>query len=291
MNKKQTNKFHQISKIMTGSLFILTLSQTVYAVPEEIAIPRLVELSQIPTQASINEVIALAQEGSTNEMRQQFVFTALVQIGPSNSGDEFARSILDDDASPIRMMQGALGYLAEHPESWMVPYAEKFIANTYDGSIRSMAAYLAGSLNLTGQIPTIKEIITNNTYGNIRNEAVYGLARLVPVTEFDTTIDASNLRDWDKTLAKTLNQFWQADEATKDRLVGQLLGRSEGIFPVSALRYILENNKTELIQKYIVRSDDTSLSVYPVHQNTLRTLGYEISGNINAIVVTKKPLL
>jgi len=261
---------------------------------EEIAIPRLIALSQTqqPTQATIDEVLALAQEGSTNQMRQQFVFTALIQIGPSNSADNYAKTILDDAASPIRSKQGALGYLAEHPTAWMVPYAEQYIADTFDGETRAMAAYLAGALNLTAQIDTIKSILNNTSYGDARQQAMYGLAKLLPTTEFTAFIDSTNLGQWDRKLAKQLNEFLQADITTKETKIPFLLRRSEMIFPLAAMRYLVEANKTELIKQYVVRGDSASLSVSSLfYKRLLRILGYEITGNIDAVVITQKPLI
>jgi len=55
---------------------------------------------------------------------------------------------------------------------------------------------------------------------------------------------------------------------------------------------MLENNKTELLKTYVVRGDDVSVTItHPVFEALLRILGYDISGNINAIIITKKTLL
>jgi len=89
--KRHSNTFYKVFAFIRKYLVLLLISSTAYATTEEIAIPCLVVLSQIPTQASIDEVLALAQEGSTNQMRQQFVFAALVQIGPSNSAYQYAK--------------------------------------------------------------------------------------------------------------------------------------------------------------------------------------------------------
>jgi len=284
------------SQQITIGLIAILLSQTqAYAItPEEEAIPRIIELSQTqqPTQATIDEVLALAQEGSTNQMRQQFVWTALIQIGPSNSGDQYAKDTLDDAASPIRSKQGALGYLAEHPAPWMVPYAEQYIVDTFDGEARAMAAYLAGALNLSAQVDTIKSILSNSSYGDARQQAMYGLAKLIPSTEFTAFIDTTDLNQWDKTLAKQLNDFLQTDVTSKETKIPFLLRRSEMIFPLAAMQYMLESNNTELIKQYVVNGDESTINLNSVvYEKLLRILGYEITGNIDAIVITKKPLL
>lgn len=281
-----------IQNLSSGILCVL-VSLPVYALtPEDQAIPRILQLSKIPTVESVNEVIALAQEGSTNLMRQQFVFTALVQIGPSVAGDNYAKSILDNDNSPARSVQGALGYLAEHAASWMEPYAEKYLASSYNGETRSMAAYLAGALNMTAKVDIIKEVLNNSSYGGVRSQAAYGLAPLISAADFEVTIDATDLRDWDKELAKQINAFIQADEAIKSDKISSMLKRSEIIFPVTAMRYMLQSNNIELLKRYVIYGNDVSVSIrYPNYETLLRILGYEITGNINNVVVTKKALL
>lgn len=289
MNKILLKKLQKLS----GGILCVLVSLPVYALtPEEQAIPRIVQLSKIPTTESVNEVIALAQEGSTNLMRQQFVFTALIQIGPSVAGDNYAKSILDTASSPIRSVQGALGYLAEHPAAWMIPYAEQYLADTFDGETRSMAAYLAGALNMTEKVDIIKEVISNSSYGAVRRQAAYGLAPLISTTDYEVTIDATDLSDWDKQLAKQLNVFLQADEATKANKIGSMLKRSEFIFPLAAMRYMLVSNNIELLKRYVVQGNDVNLGIrYPTYQTLLRILGYDITGNINEVVVSKKALL
>jgi len=57
------------------------------------------------------------------------------------------------------------------------------------------------------------------------------------------------------------------------------------------MRYLLVAKNTDLLKKYIVQDDDTSIQIHPNYQVLLRILGYEITGNIDSIIVIKKPLL
>ena len=273
---------------LVGAVLLSTLaSQSVGAVTDEIAIQRLVELSRIPTSASVNEVIALATEGSTNEMRLQFAVTALIHIGPSLAGDAYIKSILGDVDSPPVSVKGALAYFAERPEIWMAPYATQFLADTYSGEIRSQAAYLAGALGMTAKIETIETVVNNNTYGDARLEAAYGLANLLPEAEFAATIDATGLSDWDKKLAKQLNTFLQADNSTKDGKVSSYLNKSEFILSLVAMRHMLETENEELLKHYVVRESEIGIDVpSPMHNLMLRILGYEISGDIDNLTIS-----
>ena len=77
------NKYWFILSIIIASSYT-TITKA--ATDDQTAVNRLLQLSTIPTQASIDEAIALGSEGSTNKMRQQYVFTVLIRIGPSGSG-------------------------------------------------------------------------------------------------------------------------------------------------------------------------------------------------------------
>lgn len=62
-----------LSKLNSGRICLLILSAMVSQVvpaqtPEDQAIPRLMQLSRIPTAASVDEILDLAAEGSTNQM-------------------------------------------------------------------------------------------------------------------------------------------------------------------------------------------------------------------------------
>jgi hypothetical protein len=278
-------------KIVFTWLFLVALSVPANAAitPEDQAIPRLVQLSKIPTAASVNEVIALAQEGSTNQMRLQFVMTALIQIGSSTAGDAYVKGILDNANSPAMSVKGGLVYLAQRPEPWMNPYAEKFLATTYDGETRCMAAKLAGALGLTTSVNIIEQIISTSSYDTrARAQAAYGLANLIPVANFTPVIDATDIVDWDKSLAKKLNVFLQANDTDKAAQMGQILKRSEFIFPLAGMRYILQTNNTTLLKQYVVQGNSTSITIpSKAHQLFIRMLGYQITGNINSIVISK----
>jgi len=285
---------YPLPRTLLSALLICTLSAPLYAAitPEEQVIPRIVQLSKIPTTESVNEVIALAQEGSTNKMRLQFVMTALIQIGASTAGDAYVKGILDDANAADMSVKGGLAYLAQRPEPWMVAYAEKFLADSYDGETRCMAAKLAGALGITTSVETIKQIISTSAYGDVRSQAAYGLAQLMPVTDFVTAIDATDMRSWDKTLAKQLNVFVQADAATKESDISKKLKRSEFIFPLAAMRYMLQTNNIELLKKYVVQGDATSLTIpNRAHQLFVRMLGYQITGNIDNVVISQIPAL
>ena len=117
----------------------------------------------------------------------------------------------------------------------MESYATQFLAESNSGEIRSQAAYLAGALNMTSEVTRVKSIVANSAYGDIRLEAAYGLAYLLTVTEFESTIDASDLRSWDKSLAKRLNSFLQADDAGKDAAISAMLSNSEFVMPLAVL--------------------------------------------------------
>jgi len=120
----------------------------------------------------------------------------------------------------------------------------------------------------------------------------YGLAKLIPVTDFVTAIDATDMRSWDKTLAKQLNVFVQADAATKESDISKKLKRSEFIFPLAAMRYMLQTNNIELLKKYVVQGDATSLTIpNRAHQLFVRMLGYQITGNIDNVVISQIPAL
>ncbi len=255
--------------------------------PDEQAVMRLMQLSDIPTQASIDEVVTLANEGSNNEIRQQFIFTALTRIGPSVSGDDYAKSVLDAGTAGTQSLRGALGYLAEHATHWMNPYAETYLAVTKPAEVRCMAAYLAGMLGMSAQKDIIVTILNDPTNGDWRLHAARGLAYLVPIAEFTTLVDATNLKEWDKYIAKTNNKFLQETDANKEQMLSTMLGRADPSLQLIALRYLFANDKIGLLKQHgLVSGDDTSITMSNKSIDALaRILGYTVNGNINAITI------
>ena len=216
--------------------------------------------------------------------------TALIQLGPSVKGDAYVKNLLDTAGTPVRYTQGA--YLAARPDSWMELYAIQYLDESFDGETRAMAASLGGQLGMSDQVNAIKAVIDNKDYGDVRSQAAYGLAYLMPATEFEEYIDSTDLGDWDKSLAKELNGFVFADELTKRDDVPGKLNRSEIIFPVEAMRYLLKPQNSDLLARYLVRADANGVSVpNPRNQMLLRILGYQITGNVNNIVVSPLPPL
>ena len=261
--------------------------------PEEVAVPRLLVLSEISTQASIDEVLALANEGSVYEIRQQFVFTALIRIGASHSGDAYAKTVLDAGTASVTTLRGALGYLASHPASWMNHYAQTYISPDKPGAVRSMAANLAGRLGLTNQKSTIITILNNNSYGNWRIHAALGLAHLVGRDEFKTLLAASSLGAWDKKLVTQYNDFLASSASEKELLIDKLLERSEVFLVLEVFDYLLKNKKILLLKKHsIVKGDEHNIEVNTAHyQAFFRKLGYTVTGNIDDFQVEKLPLI
>ncbi len=251
------------------------------------------QLSTIPTQASIDEVIALASEGSTNVMRQQFVFTALIRIGPSVSADAYAKGILDTGTASAKNLQGALAYLSSHPESWMIPYVATYIQPSQAGIIRSMAAYLAGRLNLTDQKNNILTVMADTTIADDRIHAALGLSHLITGTEFNTVIDGSSMRSWDKKLIHRYHVFNWVSNDEKDKLVSTLYQRSETFLVLTAYEYLLTNNKIDLLKRLkIINEDNGNAAItYPPMQAIVRMLGYQISGTYDAAKITKSALM
>jgi len=275
-------------------LFSLGVAPLALATDDQTAVNRLVELSTIPTQAAIDEVIALGSEGSTNEMRQQFVFTALIRIGPSVSGDAYAKRILDAGTASAKNLQGALAYLSSHPESWMAPYVATYIQPSQAGIIRSMAAYLAGRLNLTNQKNNILAVMADTSIADDRIHAALGLSHLITGSEFTTVIDGSSMRDWDKNLIRRYNDFNWASNEEKDKLVSTLYQRSETFLVLAAYDYLLKNNKIDLLKRLkIINNDDDDNAVitYPPMQAVVRMLGYQINGTFDAAQITKLALM
>ena len=261
--------------------------------PEEVAVPRLLVLSEISTQASIDEVLALANEGSVNEIRQQFVFTALIRIGASHSGDAYAKTVLDAGTASVTTLRGALGYLASHPTSWMTSYAQTYISPDKPAAIRSMAANLAGRLGLTNQKSTIVTILNDNSYGNWRIHAALGLAHLVGRDEFNTLLAASSLGGWDKKLVTQYNDFLASPASEKELLIDNLLERSEVFLVLEVFNYLLKNKKILLLKKHsIVKGDEHNIEVNTAYyQAFFRKLGYTVTGNIDVFQVEKLPLI
>ncbi|NRA71194.1 MAG: hypothetical protein HRU24_09235 [Gammaproteobacteria bacterium] len=284
--------------VTLGLMMGLGLVSPSYAItPEEVAVPRLLVLSEISRQASIDEVLALANEGSVNEMRQQFVFTALIRIGASHSGDAYAKTVLDAGTASVTTLRGALGYLASHPASWMNHYAQTYISPDKPGAVRSMAANLAGRLGLTNQKSTIITILNNNSYGNWRIHAALGLAHLVGRDEFKTLLAASSLGAWDKKLVTQYNDFLASPEQEKDVLAKKLMRRSEQFLALAALEYLLSHNKTALLKQYhiiknVEKDGSTSIAVSSDYYRSLfRILGYQVTGDIDAFEIEKLPLI
>ena len=273
----------------------LTISSPGFAVTDAEALPRLVQLSQTPGQASIDEVLSIAQEPTTNELRQQFVFTALIQLGPSTGGDEYAKSVLDNPASAPFNLRGALGYLAEHAQPWMAPYAEQYLAASYPGEVRTVAAYLAGQLGLQAQRDSVIAVVNNADYGEWRRLAAFGLAYLTDATEFQTVIEPSSLNIYEKRLVTQYSEFILADETVKEANISSLLRSSYIELQLAGLRYIVANNKTDLVLGYLIATavgDEQLMTVTdPKYQLLLRILGYEITGDINNILINQRALL
>ncbi|MCI2285245.1 hypothetical protein L3081_20020 [Colwellia sp. MSW7] len=281
---------YYIGVLMFGSIMLSSLAS---ATDDQSAINRLVQLSTIPTQASIDEVIALGSEGSTNEMRQQYVFTALIRIGPSVSGDAYAKDILDMGTASAKNLQGALAYLSSHPENWMAPYVATYIQASQAGIIRSMAAYLAGRLNLTAQKNNILTIMADTTIADDRIHAALGLSHLITGAEFNTVIDSSSMRAWDKKLIHSYNDFNWANNEEKDKLVSTLYQRSETFLVLTAYEYLLKNDKIDLLKRLKIINDDNGNAAitYPPMQAVVRMLGYQTSGTFDAAQITKLALM
>jgi len=286
-----------MNKIMNVTVLIVSLIGSPIALAltaDVVAIPRLLQLSTISTQAAIDEVIALGSEGSTNKIRQQYLFTALIRIGPSVSGDAFAKSILDAGSASSTMLRGALGYLAEHPTPWMSHYATQYISANNAGEVRAMAAYLAGRLKLVDQQANVIDVVNNSTIGGARIHAALGLSHLLGGEGFAAVLVATNMTQADKRLITTYNDFLWADESQKATLLPGLTRRSETFLALAAFDYLLANNKVEqLKQLHIIAEDANGLAVasHNQYKALLRMLAYKIKGNFDVVTIEKSPLL
>jgi hypothetical protein len=283
-------KTHCLAALLFSSLLFSSLA---LATDDQTAVNRVIQLSTIPTQASIDEVISLGSEGSNNKMRQQFVFTALIRIGPSVSGDTYAKNILDTGTASAINIQGALAYLSSHPEAWMAPYVATYIQPNHAGIIRSMAAYLAGRLNLINQKNNILAIMDDTTIADDRIHAALGLSHLITGTEFNDVIDGSSMRAWDKKLIHRYNTFIWASNEEKDKLVSTLYQRSETFLVLTAYDYLLKNKKIDLLKRLKVINDDDNNAVitHPPMQAVVRMLGYQINGTYDAAQINKLSLM
>ena len=96
-------------------------------------------------------------------------------------------------------------------------------------------------------------------------------------------MDLTDLGDWDKILAKQLNVFVFADEPTKRSDVASKLSRSEMIFPLEAMRFLLKPENSDLLARYVVQADENGVSI-PSQR-------YQISGNVDDIVISPLPPL
>jgi len=285
------NKYWLILSIIIASSFTTV---TKAATDDQTAVNRLLQLITIPTQASIDEAIALGSEGSTNKMRQQYVFTVLIRIGPSVSGDAYAKGILDAGTASSINLRGALAYLAEHPTPWMEPYVAQYISPANDGSVRSMAAYLAGKLKITAQQSNITAVINDETVSDFRLDAALGLAHISSGDSFNTLITNSTLRSSDKSLIIKYNQFLSATNADKSEQVRRLYRSSQTILAMAAFNYMLANNKVDLLKELsVIRPDDQDQAVVSNNQlkAMLRMLGYQVSGSFATPQVTSAPLI
>lgn len=285
------NKYWFILSIIIASSYATV---TKAATDDQTAVNRLLQLSTIPTQASIEEAIALGSEGSTNKMRQQYVFTVLIRIGPSVSGDAYAKGILDAGTASAINLRGALAYLAEHPTPWMTPYVEQYISASNDGSVRSMAAYLAGKLKLTAQLTNITAVLNDNSIGDLRLYAGLGLAHINSGDSFDTLITSSTLSASDKHLITQYHQFLSMSDVDKSAQAQRLYRSSQTILAMAAFNYMLAEKKTDLLtQLFIISEDEQGNAVVSNNQfkAMLRMLGYQVSGDFTAPQITVAPLI
>jgi hypothetical protein len=285
---------------MKNYLIILSIVLSSYsalssaATDDQTAVNRLLQLSTIPTQASIDEAIALGSEGSTNKMRQQYVFTVLIRIGPSVSGDAYAKGILDLGTASAINLRGALAYLAEHPASWMNPYVAQYITASNDGSVRSMAAYLAGKLNMTDQKTNVNAVIADETIGNLRLYAALGLAQISSAVIFEPLITSSTLSASDKNLVIKYNQFLTMNDIDKAEKVKSLYRSSQTILAIAAFKYMLAEQKIALLKQLAIISEgDQGNAVVSNNQfkAMLRMLGYEVSGSFATPKVSTSALI
>jgi hypothetical protein len=285
---------------MKNYLIILSIVLSSYsalssaATDDQTAVNRLLQLSTIPTQASIDEAIALGSEGSTNKMRQQYVFTVLIRIGPSVSGDAYAKGILDLGTASAINLRGALAYLAEHPASWMNPYVAQYITASNDGLVRSMAAYLAGKLNMTDQKTNVNAVIADETIGNLRLYAALGLAQISSAVIFEPLITSSTLSASDKNLVIKYNQFLTMNDIDKAEKVKSLYRSSQTILAIAAFKYMLAEQKIALLKQLAIISEgDQGNAVVSNNQfkAMLRMLGYEVSGSFATPKVSTSALI
>lgn len=293
MDTKSSFHLRRLACVAIAVVFCAVGGSAIAAItPEETAMMRLMQLSETPGQASVDEVLTLAAEGSTFPMRHQFIFVALTRLGPATSADNYAKSVLDAGTGSSELLRGALAYLTEHAQRAWGSYAATYLDATQPGEVRAMAAYLAGMLGLTAHKDTIISIVSNAAYGDWRLHAAMGLAYLQPVNEFTTTLNAAALNGEDTRLVTSYNAFLQASDTDKEAMLSSLLGRGEIPLQLIAMRYLLQQNKVDLLKNSGVVTGDAitvSFSTKP-YQAIARILGYQVSGNIDAVSISRSTL-
>ena len=152
---------------------------------------------------------------------------------------------------------------------------------------------MAGQLALTAQKDTIITVLNNNAYGDWRLQALFGLARLVGVTEFQSVIESLTMRSWDKEIATRYNTFAAGDDANKLELIPGFMRTSNAALHLLVMQFLLStNNVTELKNRGIINGNDVLVGASnEVYQAYFRMLGYKMTGNINNVTIQKVPAL
>lgn len=176
----------------------------------------------------------------------------------------------------------------------MIPYVERYIVAGNDGSVRSMAAYLAGKLKLISQQDNITAVINDESIGDLRLYAALGLAYISSGDSFNALITSSTLRSSDKNLITKYNQFLSMSDADKSVNVKSLYRSSQTILAIAAFNYMLAEQKTDLLTQLLVISENEQGQAVVSNNQfkaMLRMLGYQVSGSFSAPKVTTAPLI
>lgn len=101
--------------------------------------------------ATVNKLIAFAQDGPQAELLQRFLWQKLSEVGPSEMIDNYAKATLNNQSALPGMKFGALSYLAYAPQDWMREYAVMAVDPAQDPKVRAIGFYLAATLAMTEQ--------------------------------------------------------------------------------------------------------------------------------------------
>ena len=115
------------------------------------------------------------------------------------------------------------------------------------------------------------------------------------IPPFLSSVEGNSARYLSFARTPQYSEFIQADDTEKESKMKSLLSSSYIELQLAGLRYIVTNNKTDLLLRYRIASavgDEQLMTVtHPMFQLLLRILGYEITGDINNILINQRALL